>query len=154
MKKPVKVAGIDKKRYEASIILYLVNEKEVIKISSNRNFGIIFFAFFLNNIIMAINKWWRYKIMVFNNFNYFFIFRYINSKLLTPLNNLWFKFGLLLGKIVSPIVMGAGLFLSCYTYWNNNEINCKRSIKSKKKIIPKPIGLKKRMKIINMKNQF
>ena len=28
-----------------------------------------------------------------------------NSKILTPLNSLWFKFGLLLGKIVSPIIM-------------------------------------------------
>ena len=30
----------------------------------------------------------------------------MDSKLLTPLNILWFKFGLFLGKIVSPLVMG------------------------------------------------
>ena len=29
----------------------------------------------------------------------------INSKILTPLNKLWFKFGIFLGKIISPIVM-------------------------------------------------
>ena len=34
----------------------------------------------------------------------------INSKILTPLNKLWFKFGLFLGKIVSPIVMGVIFF--------------------------------------------
>ncbi len=35
----------------------------------------------------------------------------INSKILTPLNKIWFKFGILLGKIVSPIVMGLIFFL-------------------------------------------
>ena len=34
-----------------------------------------------------------------------------NSKFLTPLNKLWFRFGLLLGKIVSPIIMGVIFFL-------------------------------------------
>ena len=32
------------------------------------------------------------------------------SKILTPLNILWIKFGLLLGKIISPIVMGFVFF--------------------------------------------
>ena len=35
----------------------------------------------------------------------------INSKILTPLNKLWFKFGIILGKIVSPFVMGIIFFL-------------------------------------------
>ena len=33
-----------------------------------------------------------------------------NSRILTPLNNAWFKFGLILGKIVSPVVMGIVFF--------------------------------------------
>jgi hypothetical protein len=33
-----------------------------------------------------------------------------NSKILTPLNKLWMKFGLLLGNIVAPIVMGIVYF--------------------------------------------
>jgi predicted membrane metal-binding protein len=41
----------------------------------------------------------------------FLILGLMNSKLLTPLNILWFKFGLLLGFIVSPIVMGIVFFL-------------------------------------------
>ena len=32
-------------------------------------------------------------------------------KILTPLNNLWFKFGLFLGKIISPAIMGIIFFL-------------------------------------------
>jgi hypothetical protein len=35
----------------------------------------------------------------------------INSKLLSPLNKLWFKFGIFLGKIISPFVMGVIFFI-------------------------------------------
>ena len=35
----------------------------------------------------------------------------MNSKLLTPLNILWFKFGKLLGSIAAPIVMGFVFFI-------------------------------------------
>jgi len=41
----------------------------------------------------------------------FLILGILNSKFLTPLNKLWFKFGLLLGQIISPIVMGIIFFL-------------------------------------------
>ena len=41
----------------------------------------------------------------------FLILGLLNSKILTPLNKVWFKFGILLGKIVSPIVMGIIFFL-------------------------------------------
>jgi hypothetical protein len=35
----------------------------------------------------------------------------LNSRILTPLNKLWFKFGILLGKILSPFVLGIIFFL-------------------------------------------
>ena len=35
----------------------------------------------------------------------------MNSKILSPLNLLWFKFGILIGKIVSPVVMSIIFFL-------------------------------------------
>ncbi len=35
----------------------------------------------------------------------------LNSKLLTPLNLAWFKLGLLLGKVISPIIMGIIFFI-------------------------------------------
>ena len=34
----------------------------------------------------------------------------LNSKILTPLNKIWFRFGILLGSFVSPIVMGLVFF--------------------------------------------
>ena len=41
----------------------------------------------------------------------FLLLGIINSKILTPLNKIWFKFGILLGKFISPIVMGIVFFL-------------------------------------------
>ena len=41
----------------------------------------------------------------------FLILGLMNSKLLTPLNKLWFKFGMILGAIVVPVVMGVVFFL-------------------------------------------
>ena len=35
----------------------------------------------------------------------------INSQILTPLNKIWFKFGIFLGNFISPIVMGIVFFL-------------------------------------------
>ena len=49
--------------------------------------------------------------MVFSFCFNFLILGLINSKILTPLNKLWFKFGILLGKIVSPLIMGIIFFL-------------------------------------------
>ena len=34
----------------------------------------------------------------------------MNSSILYPLNKIWFKFGILLGKFVSPIVLGIIFF--------------------------------------------
>ena len=49
--------------------------------------------------------------MVFNYCSNFLFLGLINSKILTPLNKLWFKFGILLGRIVSPVIMGLIFFL-------------------------------------------
>ena len=48
--------------------------------------------------------------MVFNDFFDFFSISIINSKLLFPLNKIWFKFGLLLGSVIAPVVMGIVFF--------------------------------------------
>ena len=41
----------------------------------------------------------------------FLVLGLLNSKFLSPLNKIWFKFGLFLGKIISPIVMGLIFFI-------------------------------------------
>ena len=81
------------------------------KIGSNRNFGIVFFIVFL------IIAFW--PLLNSNEINYwsltisitFLILGLANSKILTPLNKIWFKFGILLGNVIAPIVMGIIFFL-------------------------------------------
>ena len=41
----------------------------------------------------------------------FFILGLLNSKILSPLNKIWFKFGILLGNFVSPLIMGIVFFV-------------------------------------------
>ena len=81
-----------------------------IKISSNRNFGIVFFIFFLVVAIYPLINSNEIQIWSLILSLLFLILGLINSKILTPLNKLWFKFGIFLGKIISPIIMGIIFF--------------------------------------------
>ena len=82
--------------------------------SSNKSFGIVFFIFFLilsslvykNNIVLTY-------FLVFIAFLFLFL-AMKKSELLTPLNKIWIKFGILLGKIISPIIMGLVYFSVVY----------------------------------------
>ena len=81
-----------------------------IKIGSNRSFGIVFFIVFL---IVAIYPFFNQGELRLWSLIISIIFLFLgllNSKVLTPLNKIWFKFGMLLGKIVSPLVMGLIFF--------------------------------------------
>jgi hypothetical protein len=83
---------------------------DVINKSSNRSFGIVFFIVFLIiGLYPLINqsdiRVWSVFISLI-----FLLLGLINSKILTPLNHLWFKFGIFLGKIISPLIMGIIFF--------------------------------------------
>ena len=85
--------------------------KSKIQMSSNRNFGLVFFiVFLLLGFWPLINgeeiQFWSVIISMI-----FLFLGIINSKLLTPLNLLWFRFGILLGSIFAPIVMMFVFFL-------------------------------------------
>ena len=82
-----------------------------IKVSSNKSFGIVFSIFFLLiSVYPLLNNDPIHYWSLFVSF-IFLVLGLMNSKILSPLNLLWFKFGILLGKIVSPIVMGIIFFL-------------------------------------------
>ena len=82
-----------------------------IKISSNRSFGIVFFVVFLLIALYPLINNEEIRIWSLIISLIFLILGLLNSKILTPLNKLWFKFGILLGKIVSPLIMGIIFFL-------------------------------------------
>ena len=82
-----------------------------IKISSNRSFGIVFFIVFLLIALYPLTYSEEIRVWSVIISLIFLVLGLSNSKILTPLNKLWFKFGMLLGKIVSPIIMGIIFFL-------------------------------------------
>ena len=81
-----------------------------IKRSSNKNFGIVFFIVFIIIGFWPLLDINTYRLWAIIIAFIFLALGLVNSKLLTPLNILWFKFGIFLGKIVSPIVMGVIFF--------------------------------------------
>ena len=79
--------------------------------SSNRSFGLLFF------IVFFIIGLWPLKNDLELNYIFigisiiFLILGLMNSKILTPFNKIWVKFGELLGRIIAPIVMAIIYFL-------------------------------------------
>ena len=100
-----------------------------IKIGSNRSFGIVFCIVFLIIALYPLTNIGEIRIWALIISICFFILGLIKSSLLSPFNKLWFKFGIFLGKIISPLVMGVIFFFSRYTYCYFNEIIRKRFIK-------------------------
>ena len=82
-----------------------------IKISSNRSFGIIFFIVFILVALYPLIYSGEIRIWSIVLSLIFLTLGLLNSIILTPLNKIWFKFGIILGKIISPIIMGVIFFL-------------------------------------------
>ena len=82
-----------------------------IKIGSNRSFGVVFFVVFLLIALYPVINNGEIRIWSLITSIIFLILGLLNSKFLNPLNKLWFKFGIVLGKIISPLIMGIIFFL-------------------------------------------
>ena len=82
-----------------------------IKISSNRSFGIVFFVVFLLITIYPLTHGGDIRIWSAIISVVFLVLGLLNSSILSPLNKIWFKFGIFLGKIISPLIMGIIFFL-------------------------------------------
>ena len=130
-----------------------MKKSENIKIGSNRSFGIVFFIVFLIIAIYPLLndnsiRLWSLIIGII-----FLILGIINSKVLTPFNILWMKFGLLLGKIVSPIVMGF-VFFGVVTPISIIMKLLRKDLLNLKRNKKETYWLKKEEIKSNMKNQF
>ena len=129
-----------------------MNYKDI-KISSNRSFGILFaFVFSLVAFWPILNqneiRIWSLIVAII-----FIVLGLLNSKLLTPLNKIWFRFGIFLGNFIAPIIMGiifffvvtpTGLIMKLF---NRDLINLKKSNE-------KSYWIKKKDIKSSMKNQF
>ena len=87
-----------------------MNYKDI-KIGSNRSFGIVFFVVFLLIGLWPLLNGNELRIWSIVISLIFFILGLLNSKILTPFNKVWFRFGIFLGNFISPIIMGIVFFL-------------------------------------------
>ena len=124
-----------------------------IKVSSNRSFGIVFFVVFLIVALWPIKNNLDIRIWSLIISFIFLILGIFNSKLLSPLNKIWFKLGILLGKIISPIVMGI-IFFTVVTPTAIILKIFKKDVLSLKKNKSNSYWKKKTHYKTSMKNQF
>jgi len=86
-----------------------MKQKEI-KTGSNKSFGIVFFVIFIIIALWPLLKDENIRVWSIIISIIFLTLGLLNSKILTPLNKLWMRLGILLGAIVSPIVMGVVYF--------------------------------------------
>ena len=124
-----------------------------IKIGSNKSFGIVFFTVFLIIAIWPLLngyeiRYWSLIISIV-----FLLLGILNSKILTPLNKIWFKIGILLGNVISPIIMSIIFFLVVtptsfiMKILGKDLLNLKKNTKNS-------YWIKKQNQNSRMKNQF
>lgn len=130
------------------------NKLKKIKISSNRNFGIVFFVFFIIVSVWLFFKNGEFIIWPLIVAVVFLILGLTNSKLLTPLNKVWNKFGILLGNFMAPIVMGIIFFLVVTPTSLILRIMGKDLLRLKKNKDKKTYWMHKDDYKTSMKNQF
>ena len=81
-----------------------------LKNKNNITFGVLFFILFLVIGIYPLKSNGVIKVWSIFLSLVFLIITFIKPNLFTFLNKLWIKFGILLGKIISPIIMGLVFF--------------------------------------------
>ena len=86
-------------------------KKNLVKISSNRSFGFLFFVVFIAISLWPLKSQEDLRLWALILSLIFLLLGILNSRFLTPLNKLWYKFGIFLGSIASPIVMGIVFFM-------------------------------------------
>ena len=74
--------------------------------SSNKSFGIVFAVVFSLIALWPLLKGNEIRLWSLIISIIFLTLGLLNSKILTPLNKLWFKLGILLGNFIAPIIMG------------------------------------------------
>jgi len=124
-----------------------------IKISSNKSFGIVFFIVFLIIGLFPLLKGGDFRLWSLIVSFIFLILGLINSSILTPLNKIWFKFGILLGEIVSPIVMGL-VFFGVVAPTGIIMRILRKDLIGLKKNNTNSYWIEKNSKMSSMKNQF
>ena len=79
--------------------------------NSNRSFGLLFFIVFLGIGLWPLKNGQEINIYLIMISLFFLTLGLINSKILSPLNMVWIKFGEILGIVIAPIIMALVYFI-------------------------------------------
>ena len=132
-----------------------MNNQNKIKLPSNKSVGFVFSIFFLILSIYPLIKNADINLVLLIISLIFFLLGLFKSKILTPLNIIWYKFGISLGKIFSPIVMGFVFFLVVTpTAYYMRLVRGKDLLNLKKNLKKNSYWINKTEKKTSMKNQF
>ena len=125
-----------------------------IKAGTERNFGLVFAAVFVIIGLYPVLQGQDIRLWAFIIAFIFFFFAIFLPKALIVPNKLWFKFGILLGAIVSPIIMGIIFFLAVTPTGIIMRLLGKDILNQKIKKTIKSYWIKKIKTVSLMKNQF
>jgi len=85
--------------------------REEIKVSSDQSFGIVFALVFLAVGIWVVSEGQSKGWLFFVSAVLFLVVAIARPSILGPLNQAWAKFGLLLGRVINPVILGVVFFL-------------------------------------------
>ena len=128
--------------------------KSKIKLGTNKSFGLVFFVVFLIISLWPLTYDSNARIFPGIISLIFLFLGLINSKLLTPLNKVWMKFGLFLGAIISPIAMGVVFFFVVTPIGFIMRVSGKDLLNMKHDSKKKSYWIKRNKSIDTMKRQF
>jgi len=128
--------------------------KKYSNMGSNRSFGVVFSVVFLIISFWPLFTEGTIRIWAIFIAILFLLISYFKPDALYPLNKIWFKFGLLLGSIVSPIVMGIVFFIIVTPIGIIMRIIGKDLLNKKINNSVKSYWIKREQVIGTMKNQF
>ena len=131
-----------------------MSQKSKIEVSSNRSFGLVFFVVFLIIGLWPLLHEGQFKIWSLFFSLFFLVLGLLNSKLLTPLNLLWTKFGILLGNVFAPIVMSFIFFLVVTPIGLLMRIMGRDLLRTKYNKSGKSYWIKREKRITKMNQQF
>ena len=88
-----------------------LDKAEEVKLSSDRSFGIVFTLVFLVVGIWVVSGGQSKGWLFFVGAALFLVVAVVRPSILGPLNRAWAKFGLLLGQVFNPLLLGVVFFL-------------------------------------------
>ena len=122
--------------------------------SSNKSFGLLFFVVFLVFGLWPLKNGESINLYLISSSLIFLFLGLMNSRILSPLNNIWVKFGKILGMIIAPIVMALVYFVILTPIGLTMRIFGKDLLGLKFKKKQDTYWIKRKKNIGSMKKQF